>query len=303
MKTDTLSAKINRLKEPKDTSTAKRYARSRGGNFCFMLLLILVGAFLALPLVYAVMSAFKPIDEIFIFPPRLFVVNPTLDNFSDLITLCANSWVPFSKYLFNSVFVAVGATAGQVILSSMCAYPLAKNKFPGKDTLFKVVVIALLFVPQVTFLPQYLIIAKMGLVDTYLAMLLPPMGAALGVFLMKQFMEQIPTAILEAARIDGCDEFTIFRTIVMPNVRPAWMTLIIFTFQGIWNNTSSQQFVFREELRTLPIMMQQIATGSTIARAGVSAASSLFLMLPPIIIFVFVQGKVVETMSFAAIKE
>ena len=290
-------------KRGKESFAAKRYARSKGGNVFFMLLLALVGAFLALPLVYAVMSAFKPIDEIFIFPPRLFVQNPTWDNFSDLMTLCANSWVPFSKYLFNSLFVALVTTAGHVLLSSAAAYPLAKNEFPGKDMLFKVVVVALMFVPQVTFLPQYLIIAKLNLVDTYWAMILPSAGAALGVFLMKQFIEQIPTAILEAARMDGCNEFRIFGTIVIPNVKPAWLTLVIFTFQAVWNNTSSQQFVFREELRTLPTMMQQMASGSTIARAGVGAASSLFLMLPPIILFIALQSKVVETMSFAAIKE
>lgn len=300
MKSKTSSVKLRRAR---DGFVAKRYARSVGGNIFFMLLLTLVGAFLALPLVYAVMSAFKPIDEIFIFPPRLFVQNPTWDNFSDLMTLCANSWVPFSKYLFNSVFITAVTTVGHVLLSSACAYPLAKNDFPGKDMLFKVVVVALMFVPQVTFLPQYLIIAKLNLVDTYWAMILPSAGAALGVFLMKQFIEQLHTAVLEAARIDGCNEFRIFRSIVMPNVRPAWLTLIIFTFQSVWNNTSSQQFVFREELRTLPTMMQQIATGSTIARAGVGAASSLFLMLPPILLFIALQGKVVETMSFAAIKE
>ena len=282
---------------------AKRFARSTGGNIFFALLLAVTGAFLALPLVYAAMSAFKPFDEIFIFPPRLFVVNPTWDNFSDLMALCANSWVPFSKYLFNSLFVTLAATAAHVILSSACAYPLAKNEFPGKDILFKIVVVALMFVPQVTFLPQYLIIAKLGMVDTYWAMVLPPIGAALGVFLMKQFMEQIPTAILEAARIDGCSEFRIFRTIVMPNVKPAWLTLGIFTFQSVWNNTASQSFVFREDLRTLPTMIQQIATGSTIARAGVGAAAALFLMLPPILLFIVLQSKVVETMSFAAIKE
>ena len=304
MKTNALSLKPSRRQSRgRENFAAKHYARSRGGNFFFMLLLAFTGAFLALPLVYAAMAAFKPIDEIFIFPPQLLVRNPTWDNFIDLMTLCANSWVPFSKYLFNSLFVTLAATGGHVILSSACAYPLAKNDFPGKNVLFKIVVVALMFVPQVTFLPQYLIIAKLNMVDTYWAMILPPIGAALGVFLMKQFIEQLPTAILEAARIDGCSEFRIFRLIVMPNVKPAWLTLVIFTFQSVWNNTTSQQFVFQEGLRTLPTMMQQFATGSTIARAGVSAASSLFLMLPPILLFIALQSRVVETMSFAAIKE
>lgn len=303
MKTDALRVRRSGRHRVRDGFAAKRFARSGGGNAVFALLLAVTGAFLALPLVYAATAAFKPFDEIFIFPPQLFVRNPTWDNFSDLMALCANSWVPFAKYLFNSLFVTVAATAAHVIFSSACAYPLAKNEFPGKSVIFRLVVVSLMFVPQVTFLPQYMVIAKLGMVDTYWAMLLPPVGAALGVFLMKQFMEQLPTVVLEAARIDGCSEFRIFGSMVMPNVRPAWMTLIIFTFQSVWNNTSSQQFVFREELRTLPTMMQQMATGSTVARAGVGAASALFLMLPPILLFVLLQSKVVETMACAAIKE
>ena len=158
MKTNALSLKPSRRQSRgRESFAAKHFARSRGGNFFFMLLLAFTGAFLALPLVYAAMAAFKPIDEIFIFPPQLLVRNPTWDNFIDLMTLCANSWVPFSKYLFNSLFVTLAATGGHVILSSACAYPLAKNDFPGKNVLFKIVVVALMFVPQVTFLPQYLI--------------------------------------------------------------------------------------------------------------------------------------------------
>lgn len=283
--------------------SAKRFARSLGGNIVVWLLLLLTGAFLALPLVYAVASSLKPFSEIFIFPPRFFVQNPTLDNFIDLFILCANSWVPFSKYLFNSLFVAVSTTFLCVVISSMCAYPLAKNQFPGKNIIFNLVVISLMFVSQVTFLPQYIIIAKMGLIDTYWALILPTLGGTMGVFLLKQFMEQIPTAILEAARIDGYNEFSIFAKIIMPNVKPAWMTLIIFTFQGVWNNTGTQSYVFSEDLRTLPTMLSQVVSSNTMARMGTGAAATVFLMLPPILLFIFLQRSVVETMAFAAIKE
>ena len=282
--------------------SAKRHARSLGGNLVMWLLLIATGAFLALPLVYAVMSALKPFDEIFLFPPKFFVMRPTLDNFLDLFAMCSNLWVPFSKYLFNSVFVAVSATALHVLFASACAYPLAKNDFPGKNAIFNIIVVSLMFVPQVTFLPQYIIIAKLGWIDTYWALIVPALGSALGVFLMKQFVEQIPLSIVEAARLDGCSEFRVFSKMILPNVKPAWLTLTIFTFQGIWNN-ASQQFVFREDLRTLPVVMQQIVSGGTIARMGVGAASTVFLMVPPILLFVLVQSRVVETMAFAAIKE
>ncbi len=283
--------------------SAKRFARSRGGNIAVWLLLLVTGAFLALPLVYAISASLKPFSEIFIFPPRFFVQNPTLDNFTDLFILCANSWVPFTKYLFNSLFVSISTTFLCVILSSMCAYPLAKNQFPGKSFIFNLVVVSMMFVSQVTFLPQYIIMAMLGIIDTYWAMILPTLGGTMGVFLMKQFMEQIPTAILEAARIDGYNEFSIFSKIIMPNVKPAWMTLIIFTFQGVWNNSGTQSYVFREDLRTLPTMLSQIVSSNTMARMGTGAAATVILMLPPIVLFIFLQSSVVETMAFAAIKE
>ncbi len=300
----TADSKIRFRRHPfrRATSGAKRYTRSLGGNLMMWLVLALTGAFLALPLVYAVTSALKPFDEIFLFPPKLFVMRPTMDNFVDLFAICSNQWVPFSKYLFNSIFVAVSATVMHVVFSSACAYPLAKNEFPGRNLIFNLVVFSLMFVSQVTFLPQYIIITKLNWIDTYWALILPSVGSALGVFLMKQFIEQIPISIIEAARIDGCSEFRVFFRMILPNVKPAWMTLTVFTFQSVWN-ISSQQFVFREDLRTLPTVMQQIVTGNTIARVGVGAASTVFLMLPPILLFVVLQSRVVETMAFAAIKE
>ncbi len=285
-----------------DTFAAKRYTRSLGGNMLVWFILILVGAFLVLPLIYAVASAFKPYNEIFIFPPKILVNQPTLDNFKELFELCTNLNMPFSRYLFNSVFITILITVAHVIFSSMCAYPLAKNDFPGKKTIFKIIEFSLMFVPAVTFLPQYIIISRLGLIDTIGAMILPSLGTTLGVFLMKQFMEQIPTAIIEAARIDGCSEYRIFWSIIMPNVKPAWYTLTIFIFQTVWGN-AGQQYIFREDLRTLPVIISQLTTGAGIARVGSSAAGTLFLMLPPIIMFLILESNVVETMASAAIKE
>lgn len=283
--------------------STKHYARSMIGNIIVIIFLLCVAGFLAMPLVYAIANSLKPFSEIFVYPPRFFVVNPTLDNFRDLFVTCANQWIPFSRYFFNSCFISVTTTVLTVFISSLCAYPLAKNDFPFKEKIFSTIVVSLLFVSAVTFLPQYLVISKLGMIDTYWALIIPPLSGSLGVFLMKQFMEQIPTAIIEAARIDGCGEFKIFRLIIMPNVKPAWMTLIIFTFQGIWNNSSIQQFVFNEELRTLPSLMQQIVSGNTMAYAGVGAASAVFMMIPSLIIFIATQGSVMQTMAFAGIKE
>lgn len=287
---------------PSETRNSKRYTRSTGGNIAITTVVLLMAAVLALPLVYAVVSAFKPMEEIFIFPPRFFVQNPTLDNFKDLGKYISDLWVPFPRYLFNSLFITTVTTAGNILICSACAYPLALHKFPGRKVMFDIVVVALMFVGQVTFLPRYLVMAKLGMIDTWWALILPDMATSLGVFLMKQFMEQLPLSIIEAARIDGYNEFKIYWHIVMPNVRPAWLTLIIFSFQGIWNDTSVSSMVFTESLRTLPSALSQVAGGG-IARVGAASAASFILMLPPIVMFIFAQNRVVETMAFAAIKE
>lgn len=285
----------------KDAFAAKRHARSVWGNILTWFIILLIGFFLALPLIYSVASSLKPYNEIYIFPPKILVSDPTFDNFIDLFNLCSNLTIPFSRYLFNSLLITFVVTVLQIVISSMCAYPLAKNKFPGSKMIFSVMVTSLLFVSAVTFLPQYMIVSKLKLLNTVFAMILPAISGTFGVFLMKQFMEGVPDSIIEAARIDGCSEYTVFWRIMMPNVRPAWLTLTVFSFQGIWNS-GGQQFVFRDDLRTLPVIIQQL-TNAGYARVGVSAASTVFLMLPPIILFIIVQSQVVETMAHAAIKE
>ncbi len=280
----------------------KKANRSLAGTVVVFFLLVLFGILMAVPLYYAIVSSLKPFEEIFVFPPKFYVVNPTLDNFTDLFLIFANSTVPFSRYVFNSFFVSVVCTVAHIILASMAAYPLAKNDFRGKNTIFSIVLLALLFVPQVTFLPQYIIMAKLGWINTYLALICPFIGSSLGLFLMKQFMEGIPGSLIEAARIDGAGEFGIFWWIVMPNVKPAWLTLTIFTFQAAWNS-SGQTFIFNEELKLLPIAVSQVVASNSIARMGVGMASTVFLMVPPIVLFILSQSRVIQTMAHAGIKE
>lgn len=279
-----------------------RANRSVFGNFFVAFILITFAFLMAIPLYYAIVSSLKPFDEIFTFPPKFYVVNPTLDNFFDLFLIFKNSDIPFSRYIFNSVLVSVISTFVHIFFSSMAAYPLAKNEFRGKKQLFSVVLLALLFVPQVTFLPQYVIMAKLGLINTYLSLIFPFIGSSLGLFLMKQFIEVIPVSLIEAARMDGASEFNIYYRIIMPNVKPAWLTLTIFTFQAAWNNTG-QVFIYNEELKTLPTAIGQIVSSNAIARMGVSAASTVFLMIPPIMLFVLSQSQVLQTMTHAGIKE
>ena len=276
--------------------------RSRAGNVAVYLVLILVGAFLALPLVYALVTSLKPYEEIFIFPPRFYVVNPTTANFRDLFVLCSQSLMPFSRSVFNSVLVSLVVTVAHVALSSMAAYPLAKNDFPGKDFLFSVIVGSLLFVGPVTALPQYILMSKIGLINTLWSVILPNIGSAMGLFLMKQFMEQIPLSIIEAPRIDGATEFDIAFKIVFPNVKPAWLTLGLLIFQTAWNNTGAT-VLFDDSIKLLPTVLSEITTENALARMGVGMAATVFLMIPPIAFFIISQSKVVKTMAFAGIKE
>lgn len=279
----------------------KKINRSLGGNMAIFIMLAVFGVFMALPMVYTIVNAFKPLDELFMFPPRFFVRRPTADNFAMLFQLTSNLWVTFTRYVFNSVFVTVLATSGSVILSSMAAYPLSKHNFPGKKALFSMVVLALLFTGSVLVVPQYVIMAKLSFIDSYLGLILPFVASSLGLFLMKQFIDQFPNDVLESARIDGIGEFKIFWYVVMPNVKPGWLTLTIFAFQAIWNYTGAG-IVYNESLKLLPTVLSQIGTAG-IARAGVASAAGLFLVIPPVILFLITQSNVIETMTHSGIKE
>ncbi|NMB18137.1 MAG: carbohydrate ABC transporter permease [Erysipelothrix sp.] len=279
----------------------KQLNRSVPVTILLFLFLALVGVFMALPLVYAVNNAFKPLDELFIFPPRFFVRNPTLDNFYDLASVMSDSWVPMTRYFFNTIMITVFGTGGHIIFASMAAYPLAKYKFPGSKAIFQIVVLALMFSPHVTSIPNYMVMSGLGWIDSHLSIIIPSMAFPLGLFLMKQFMEQLPDPMLEAAKIDGASEFRIFWQIVMPNVKPAWLTLLILQFPMLWG-TDGGTFVYSEELKTLNYALQQI-TNAGIARAGVGAAVALILMTVPIGMFIISQSNVIETMSSSGMKD
>ena len=275
--------------------------RSIWGDFFLYLFLILVALVMVFPLVYAVSSALKPLDELFKFPPRIFAQHPTLDNFSDLFVTMGKSWVTFSRYLFNTVFITFVGTAGHLIIASMGAFVLAKYEFPGNETFFKVVTVAMMFTGYVTQIPNYLLLNKLGWIDTYWAIIIPAFASPMGLFLMKQFMEGLPTSLIEAAKIDGASEWRVFSQIVMPNVKPAWMTLIIFSVQGLWNNRASM-YIYSEEKKTLVFALQQIQAGG-IARTGQGAAVLVVVMIVPIIIFVFSESQILETMASSGLKD
>ncbi len=276
-------------------------SHSRLGNAVSFLFLALMGAFMALPIVLTVSNSLKPLEELFVFPPKFLVQNPTLDNFHDVLVLMSESWVPFSRYIFNTVFITVVGTGGHLIIASMAAYALAKHKFPGSNMIFGIIVTALMFSTQVTAIPNYLIMSGIGWLDTYAALIIPAIAKPLGLFLMKQFMEQIPDSLLEAARMDGASEIRVFFTVAMPMVKSAWLTLIIFCFQDLWN-LSGSTYIYSEDLKTLSYALSQISAAG-ISRAGATAAVAVVMMIVPITLFILCQSNIIETMASSGIKE
>ena len=270
------------------------------------LFLIPMAVFSMLPIVYVVSTAFKPLEELLLFPPPFLVRRPTLDNFQDLLLATDALSVPFTRYLFNSVFVVVTTVMLQVLICSMCAYPLSKARvLPGRNVIFGAIVAALMFAPQVTRIPQYLVVQKLGLIDSYGALILPAIAWSYGLFMMKQFMDNsVPNELIEAARVDGAPEWTIFWKIVMPNVAPAWNTLLIFGFIQMWNDSFSPLVFTRSEaMKTVSVAMISLTNGpAAIARQGAQAAAAFLMTAPTITVFLLRQAKVIQTMAHSGIK-
>ena len=277
-------------------------SRSASGDFGITLLLVALGAFMFLPMYYVVIQALKPLDELWMFPPRFYVTRPTLKNFKDLFTLMSGNLVPFSRYIFNTVFTSVSGTLGNLFFSSMAAYAMAKIKFPGGKFMFKTVQTSLMFHATVTAITSFIIMSAFGWLDTYLAIIVPAWGSTLGLYLMKQFMDtNVPDTVLESARLDGAHELKTYWVIAMPMVKPAWLTLIVYSFQGLWNQGASV-YIHSEQLKSFNYAIGQITAGG-IKRAGASAASQVVMMLVPIMVFVFSQSNIVETMGSSGMKD
>ena len=283
------------------TGRKRRPNRSILGDAGVWLLLILVAVAMAFPLVFAISSALKPLDELFRFPPTVFPRHPTLDNFSDLMVTMGQSWVPFSRYLTNTVGMTLLGTLGHLLIASMAAFVLAKYDFPGGRLYFSIVVTALMFNGYVTAIPNYITMSRLHIVDTIWSVILPAFSAPMGLFLMKQFMEGIPMSLIESANLDGAREFRIYWTIVMPIVKPAWLTLIILSVQGLWNNPASA-VIYSESKKTLVYALAQIQAGG-IARTGQAAAVRVVIMIVPIITFILSQSQMLETMATAGLKD
>ena len=277
-------------------------ARSRTGDAGITFILTILGLFMILPMYYCVIQSLKPLDELWMFPPRFYVAHPTGKNFGDLFTLMSGNMVPFSRYIFNTIFTSVAGTAGHLFLASLASYALAKIKFPGRVGMFKAVQTSLMFHQTVTALCSFILMSALGMVDTYWAIIVPAWGSTLGLYLMKQFMESnVNDSVLESARLDGAGEFKTFWTIAMPMVKPGWLTLIVYSFQGLWNQGASI-YIHSEQLKSLNYAIGQITAGG-IRRAGASAAATVVMMLVPILVFVVSQSNIIETMGSSGMKD
>ncbi len=281
--------------------TGRRQNHSIVGDVILFSFLIILGIFMVLPFVYAISNALKPMEELFIFPPKIFVRNPTIDNFAMLLLRTNNMWVPLERYFLNSVFISVIATVVGVVIAAMAAYPIAKFKFPGRRLFDQIITLSLLFVYDVTAVPQYVILGSLKLLDSVWGVILPAIANTLGLYLMRQFITQIPNELIEAAEMDGASTWKQFWTIIIPNTKPAWITATILMFQGIWNRDTSS-IIYTESLKNLPALFRQMTSTSTVATMGMGAAIAVVLMIPPILVFVFSQSRMVETMTYSGMK-
>lgn len=292
------------------TGVSNRGINPRGfhvSQLKFYAILLPLATFMMLPIVFIFSNAFKPLNELFAYPPRFFVVNPTAKNFTDLFARMSTSGIPVSRYLFNSVVAALVTVAASIFVSTTAAYALSKKRFRLRQTLFAINTVALMFVPIAVNIPRFLVIQKLNLLDTFWAHVLPILAMPVGVFLLKQFMDVIPNELIEAAQIDGASDWAIYRRIILPMVRPAIATIAILTFQAVWNSAdSSTLYVTTESLRTFAFYLSTLtatATGANVvAGQGIAAAAALIMFLPNLIVFIILQSQVMSTMSHSGLK-
>ena len=273
--------------------------RSKGGDAGITVMLAILGALMFLPMYYLLITALKPLGERNITPPNLYVIKPTMQNFIDLFSNMNSTWVPISRYLFNTVIISVAATFGCLVLGSLTAYALSKIKFPGRVALFNMIRYSLMISSTVTALANFFVFVWLGWLNTYWISIVPIWASTLGLYLMKQFIDSsVSDEMIEAARIDGAGELRIYWQIVMPLVKPAWLTLLVTTFQQVWN-TGASVYVWSEQLKTFNSAINTISTVSI----GASSAGTVVMMSVPIIVFIINQSKIVETMGSSGMKD
>lgn len=274
------------------------------GQIKIMLCLLPLVLFMFLPILFIANHAFKPMDELFAFPPTFIVRNPTIENFTKLVKFSRTAGIPFSRYVFNSLFVTIVTVGLSLIFTTMAAFALSKLKFKGRDLMMQINQIALMFVATAVLIPRFLVITKLGLIDNIWAHILPLLAYPVSLFLVKQFVEQVPDALIEAAYIDGATDFKIYRSLIIPMIKPAMATATILVFQQVWANMESSNYYINDDsLKTLTFYMNSLVNvNNTVSGQGMAAAATLILFVPNLVLFVILQNKVMNTMAHSGIK-
>ncbi|MDD4494549.1 MAG: carbohydrate ABC transporter permease [Eubacteriales bacterium] len=291
----------------------KRFDRSQIKFYLYLLPIVFITA---LPIIFIIFNAFKPLDELLVYPPKFITLRPTLQNFRNLAATSANKMIPMSRYLFNSFIATASVVLFSLLITVMAAYCMSKRKYRLKKALFSINEAALMFVPVAVAIPRYLIIYNLGLVDSFFSHIIPLIALPVGLYLVKQFTDDIPDSIVEAAHIDGASDYYILRRVIVPNIIPALATVAILTFQSSWNSVEASNFYINNEaLKSFSFYMTTLAanpgnangmvgamTGNTVAGLGIQAAASLIMFIPNLILFIILQSRVMNTMSHSGMK-
>ena len=274
------------------------------GQIKIIILVMPLVIFMGLPLLYIFMHAFKPMEELFAFPPKFFVRNPTLENFTKLFKFSRTSGIPMSRYIFNSVIVTVLTVLLSLLLTTMSAFALSKIKFKGRDLMLQINQVAIMFVGTAVLIPRFMVISNIGLIDSIWAHILPLVAVPVALFLVKQFVDQVPDSLLEAAYMDGATDFQVYRKVIIPMIKPAISTATILVFQQVWTNTETSNYYFNDDsMKTLSFYMNSLVNANnTVAGQGMSAAATLIMFVPNLILFIILQNGVMNTMASSGIK-
>lgn len=274
------------------------------GQLKIILIILPLVIFMGMPIIFIINHAFKPMEELFAFPPTFFVKNATLDNFTKLMKFSDSSGIPLSRYIFNSLLVTVITVGAALLLTTLSAFALSKIKFKGRNTLTQINQIAIMFVSTAVLIPRYMVICNLGLIDNLFAHILPLVAMPVALFLVKQFVDQIPDSLLEAAYMDGATDLDIYLKVILPMIKPAIATASILVFQQVWTNMETSSYFFNDDsMKTLTFYMNTLVNANnTVAGQGMSAAASLIMFVPNLVLFIILQNKVMNTMANSGIK-
>lgn len=274
------------------------------GQIKIMLIVLPLVIFMAMPLIYIINHAFKPMEELFAFPPRFFVRNPTLENFTKLIKFSRTSGTPLSRYVFNSVIVTFLTVGLALLLTTMSAFALSKIKFKGRELMLQINQVAIMFVAVAVLIPRYIVICKLGLIDSIWAHVFPLVAMPVALFLVKQFVDQVPDSLIEAAYMDGATDLHVYLKVILPMIKPAIATAAILVFQQVWTNMETSNYYFNDDsMKTLTFYMNSLVNvNNTVAGQGMSAAATMIMFLPNLILFCILQNSVMNTMANSGIK-